>query len=72
MLLKKQIGKKAMVNEIDFIEKNNTRELMKFFKRQKTIDVKLVYETKLKENSEVDKYKTYLVAKCYKQEYNVD
>jgi len=31
-----------------------------------------VYKTKLKENSEVDKYKTYLVAKCHKQEYNVD
>jgi len=29
-----------MVNEIDFIEKNNTRELMEFFKRQKIIDVK--------------------------------
>ncbi|KAG8481752.1 hypothetical protein CXB51_027230 [Gossypium anomalum] len=39
---------------------------------QKTIGVKWVYKTKLKENGEVDKYKARLVAKGYKQEFWVD
>ena len=41
-------------------------------KGQKTIGVKWFYKTKLKENGEVDKYKTHLVAKGYKQDFGVN
>ncbi|KAJ4718900.1 Retrovirus-related Pol polyprotein from transposon TNT 1-94 [Melia azedarach] len=63
---------KAMDDEIAAIEKNNTWELTDLPKRQKTIGVKWVYKTKLKENGEVDKYKARLVAKGYKQEFGID
>ena len=41
-------------------------------KGHKTIGVKWVFKTKLKENGEVDKYKARLVAKGYKHEYGID
>ncbi|KAI3474406.1 hypothetical protein Pfo_029267 [Paulownia fortunei] len=62
----------AMNDEIAAIERNNTWELTDLPKGQKTIDVKWVYKTKLKENGEVDKYKGRLVAKGYKQEFGID
>ncbi|EOY01288.1 Uncharacterized protein TCM_011225 [Theobroma cacao] len=39
---------------------------------QKSIGVKWVFKTKLKENGEIDKHKAKLVAERYKQEYGVD
>ena len=41
-------------------------------KGHKTIGVKWVFKTKLKENGEVDKYKARLIAKGYKQEHGID
>ncbi|GKV32421.1 hypothetical protein SLEP1_g41032 [Rubroshorea leprosula] len=41
-------------------------------KGHKTIGVKWIYKTKLKENGEVDKFKACLVAKGYKQEFGID
>ena len=64
--------RKAMDAEIIAIERNDTWELCHLPKGQKTIGVKWVYKTKLKENGEVDKHKAYLVAKGYKQEFGVD
>lgn len=64
--------RKAMDAEITAIERNDTWELCDLPKGQKTIGVKWVYETKLKENGEVDKHKARLVAKGYKQEFGVD
>ncbi|GMI66347.1 hypothetical protein HRI_000304000 [Hibiscus trionum] len=64
--------RKAMDDEIVSIEKNNTWELTDLPEGQKTIGVKWVYKTKLKENGEIDKYKARLVAKGYKQEFDVD
>ena len=64
--------RKAMDAEITAIEKNDTWELCDLPKEQKTIGVKWVYKTKLKENGEVDKHKARLVAKGYKQEFGVD
>lgn len=58
--------------EIEAIERNDSWELTKLPKGHKTIGVKWVYKIKLKENSEIDKYKVRLVAKGYKQEYCVD
>ncbi|GKV36625.1 hypothetical protein SLEP1_g44733 [Rubroshorea leprosula] len=62
----------AMDEEIATIERNNSWELTELPKGKKTIGVKWVYKTKLKENGEVDKYKARLVAKGYKQEFGVD
>lgn len=44
-----------MDNENAAIEKKNNWDLIKLRKGQKTIGVKWVFKTKLKENSEVDK-----------------
>ncbi|GLU09096.1 hypothetical protein SLE2022_259720 [Rubroshorea leprosula] len=64
--------RKDMDEEIAAIERNNSWELTELPKGKKTIGVKWVYKTKLKENGEVDKYKARLVAKGYKQEFGVD
>ena len=58
--------------EITTIERNDTWELCDLPKGQKTIGVKWVYKTKLKENGEVVKHKARLVAMGYKQEFGVD
>ena len=63
--------RKAMDDEIDATEINDT-ELIGLPKGHKTIGVKWVFKTKLKENGEVDKYKARLVAKGYTQEYGTD
>ncbi|KAA0060231.1 Retrovirus-related Pol polyprotein from transposon TNT 1-94 [Cucumis melo var. makuwa] len=63
---------RAMDEEIEAIKRNNTWELTDLPKGHKTIGVKWVYKIKLKENDEVDKYKVRLVAKGYKQEFDVD
>ncbi|KAJ7962205.1 Retrovirus-related Pol polyprotein from transposon TNT 1-94 [Quillaja saponaria] len=70
--VKESKWQKAMNDEIEAIQKNDTWELSKLPKGHKTIGVKRVFKTKLKENGEVDKYKARLVAKGYKQEYGVD
>ena len=64
--------RKGMDAEITAIERNDTWELCDLPKGQKTIAVKWVYKTKLKENGEVDKHKACLVAKGYKQGFGVD
>ncbi|KAM1053550.1 hypothetical protein ACFX2I_000976 [Malus domestica] len=51
---------------------NDTWELVKLPPGGKTIGVKWVFKTKLKENGEVDKYKARLVAKGYCQQYGID
>ena len=64
--VKEEKWRKAMDDEIDAIERNGTWELSDLPKGQKTIGVKWVYKTKLKEDGEIDKYKARLVAKGYK------
>ena len=56
--------RKAMDDEIEAIERNDTWELTNLPKGQKTIGIKWVYKTKMKENGEVDKNKACLVAKA--------
>jgi len=58
--------RKAMDHEMNSIEQNDTLELSDLLNGQKTIGVKWVFKTKLKENGEVGKYKERLVANGYK------
>lgn len=62
-VVREEKWRKAMDAEIEAIEKNDTWELTDLPEKQKTIGVKWVYKTKLKENGEIDKYKVRLVAK---------
>lgn len=71
-VVKEAKWRKAMDDEIDAIERNNTWELTDLPNGHKTIGVKCVFKTKLKENGEVDKYKARLIAKGYEQEYGID
>ena len=52
--IKEPKWRKAMDAEITAIERNDTWELCDLPKGQKTIGVKWVYKTKLKENGEVE------------------
>jgi hypothetical protein len=63
---------KAMDEEIMSIERNNSWELTTLPEGQKSIGVKWIYKTKLKEDGRVDKCKARLVAKGYKQEFGID
>ncbi|GKV53318.1 hypothetical protein SLEP1_g59850, partial [Rubroshorea leprosula] len=70
--VKEQKLQNAMAEEIGSIERNQTWELTDLPKGHKTIGVKWIYKTKLKENGEVGKFKARLVAKDYKQEFGID
>ncbi|KAM2792749.1 hypothetical protein PS2_004362 [Malus domestica] len=61
-----------MKEEIHAIEKNDTWELTKLPPNQKAITVKWVYKIKCTADGSVDRYKSRLVAKGYKQKYGVD
>ena len=63
---------KAMQEEINSIEKNNTWELVDRPEGHKPIGVKWVYKTKVNEDGKVQKYKARLVAKGYKQKAGID
>lgn len=47
--------KKVMDDEINAIQKNNTWELTNLAKEWKTIGIKWIFKTKIKENGEVNK-----------------
>ncbi|GKV36989.1 hypothetical protein SLEP1_g45065 [Rubroshorea leprosula] len=51
--IKEEKRQKAMAEEIDSIERNQTWELTDLLEGHKTIGVKWIYKTKLKENGEV-------------------
>ena len=70
--VKEEIWRKAMDDEINSIEKNNTWEMCNLPKGHKTIGVKWVFKTKLNKIGEVDKYKACLVVKGYKKQDKVD
>ena len=71
-VVKSEKWKKAMDQEIQTIEKNDTWELIVLPLGGKTIGVKWVFKTKFNDNGEVDKYKARLVAKGYCQQYGID
>eukprot|EP00253_Pinus_taeda_P025218 PITA_25218 len=56
---------KAIDEEIEAIEKNNTWDLVDLPKDKNLIGVKWVYKTKLNEKGEIDRFKAGLVAKGF-------
>jgi hypothetical protein len=64
--------RKAMDNEIQAIERNNTWELTELPTGAKVIGVKWIYKTKVNEKGEIEKHKARLVAKGYSQKYGID
>jgi len=64
--------KKAIDLEIKVVEKNGTWELIALWDGAKKIGVKWIFKTKLNTNGEVDKYKAWLVAQEYTQQFGID
>ena len=64
--------RKAMDEEIEAIQKNDTWELAILLKGHKAIGVKWVYKTKKNANGEVERYKARLVANGYSQRVGID
>lgn len=60
-VVKEKVWIKAMDEEIDAIERNNTWELVNLPKGKKTIGVKWIYKTKVNAEGEIEKYKERLV-----------
>ncbi|CAJ2635972.1 unnamed protein product [Trifolium pratense] len=69
---KHEVWRKAMDQEIEAIEKNETWELTELPEGSKRIGVKWIFKTKYNENGKVEKYKARLVAKGYSQQHGVD
>jgi len=70
--LKQNHWKKAMIKELDSIEKNDTWRLVQLPTDKKCIDFKWVFKTKLKPDGQVAKYKARLVARGFLQKYGQD
>jgi hypothetical protein len=69
---KEDVWIKAMDEEIDSIERNNTWDLVDLPEGKKSIGVKWVYKTKLNAEGEVEKYKARLVAQGFSQQPGID
>jgi hypothetical protein len=70
--IKHSVWKKAMDNEIESIEANDTWELTTLPKGVKAVGVKWIFKTKYNEKGNVDKHKARLVAKGYTQKHGID
>lgn len=63
---------KAMIQEMESIERNKTWHLTELPKGHKAIGLKWIYKLKRDANGKINKYKARLVAKGYVQEQGVD
>jgi len=70
--LKIDVWKRAMVEELQSIERNQTWELVNLPDKKKKIDVKWVFKVKLNSDGQVSKYKARLVAKGFLQKQGID
>ena len=59
---------KAMDEEIDSIERNNTWDVVVFLEDKNCMGVKWIYKTKLNVDADVEKYKALLVAQGFSQQ----
>jgi hypothetical protein len=64
--------KHAMDAEYDALMNNKTWHLVLPQKGRNVIDCKWVYKIKRKADGSLDRYKARLVAKCFKQRYDID
>jgi Reverse transcriptase (RNA-dependent DNA polymerase) len=64
--------RKAMDEEINTIEKNETWELAELTKGQKVIGIKWVFKKKMNPQDEIERYKSRLVVKGYRQKADID
>ncbi|CAL2249603.1 unnamed protein product [Prunus armeniaca] len=71
-VVKEEIWRKAMEEEIKTIEKNKTWELVDRPKDKEIIGVKWVYKTKFNPDGSIQKHKARLVAKGYSQQPGID
>nr|KYP64051.1 Retrovirus-related Pol polyprotein from transposon TNT 1-94 [Cajanus cajan] len=69
---KSEKRRRAMDAKIEAIEDNDTWELVDLPIGGKIVGVKWIYETKLNEKGEVDKFKARLVVKGHAQRYGID
>jgi len=70
--LKTNVWRRAMVEELQSIEKNQTWELVNFPEKKKKIDVKWVFKVKLNYEGQATKHKARLVAKGFLQKQGID
>jgi len=61
-----------MIEKLQSIEKNQTRELVNLPDNKKKIDVKWVFKVKLNPNGQVSKHKARLVARGFLQKHDID
>lgn len=64
--------RKAMDDEMQAFNKNNTWELTTLPKGHNSIGIKWVFKKKTNAKGEVEKHKAWLVIKGYKQQFGVD
>ena len=64
--------KKAMVEEMDALEKNEAWDLFELLAGRKYIGRKWLFKNKLNEKSKVENYKSFLVEKGYSQVEGID
>ena len=64
--------KEVVNNEIEFILKNHTWEIVDLPPGCKPLGYKWIFKMKLKADGSIDKYKVRLVVKGYKQKEGVD
>jgi hypothetical protein len=74
--LEEALGNKNWKNAMDFefsaLMNNKTWHLVPYQKGKNIIDCKWVYKIKKKDDGSIDRYKTRLVAKGFKQRYGID
>ena len=70
--IKYESWKKAMDEEIEAIEKNQTWKLVNLPEGKDAIGVKCIYKTKFDANANVVKHKARLVAKGFSQQPGID
>ena len=69
---KEDVWIKAMDEEIDSIERNNTWDLVYLPEGKNSIGVKWFYKTKMNAKGDIEKYKARLVAQGFSQQPGID
>jgi hypothetical protein len=67
-----KIWKKAMVEEMDALDKNEAWDIVEFLVGRKNVGSKWLFKKKFNVEGKVEKYKSRLVAKGYSQVEGID